>query len=61
VLGVKGVGLFAMSAAPEEPELEPDESPLQGDDAVDEQEEESFPASDPHSDWAGTDPDPVRE
>ncbi len=26
-------------------------------DHVDEQEEESFPASDPHSDWAGPGPD----
>jgi hypothetical protein len=24
-----------------------------GDDYLDEQEEESFPASDPHSDWSG--------
>jgi hypothetical protein len=26
-------------------------------DRVDEQEDESFPASDPHSDWAGGPPD----
>jgi hypothetical protein len=29
----------------------------QGPDRVDEQEDESFPASDPHSDWAGGTPD----
>lgn len=28
-----------------------------GPDRVDEQEDESFPASDPHSDWAGGPPD----
>ena len=27
-------------------------------DRVDEQEDESFPASDPHSDWAGGPPEP---
>jgi hypothetical protein len=28
-----------------------------GPDRLDEQEDESFPASDPHSDWAGGPPD----
>jgi hypothetical protein len=28
-------------------------------DHVDEQEDESFPASDPHSDWAGGPPEPL--
>jgi hypothetical protein len=37
--------------------VEPGDSPqpvgAAGDDYLDEQEDESFPASDPHSDWAG--------
>ncbi len=32
---------------------EPDGESERGNGDVDEQEEESFPASDPHSDWAG--------
>jgi hypothetical protein len=43
-----------VSAAPQDEadEVEPD-----GDDYLDAQEEDSFPASDPHSDWAGPRPD----
>lgn len=36
--------------APERPD---DEAEPEGADRVDEEEVESFPASDPHSDWAG--------
>jgi hypothetical protein len=43
--------------APEEqPEEEPDSCAVPGnrrEEYLDEQEEESFPASDPHSDWSG--------
>lgn len=35
----------------EMPKEEPDE--VEEMDRIDEQEDESFPASDPHSDWAG--------
>jgi hypothetical protein len=35
------------------PEADPQEPGRSSDDYLDEQEEESFPASDPHSDWSG--------
>ena len=34
-------------------EARADSGGARGDDYLDEQEEESFPASDPHSDWSG--------
>lgn len=33
----------------------------ESDDYLDEQEDESFPASDPHSDWAGPRSEPEEE
>jgi hypothetical protein len=39
--------------SPDEPAEAPNGTPELADDQVDEQELESFPASDPHSDWAG--------
>lgn len=41
-----------MNADPRKPENETDEESVEFD-RIDEQEDESFPASDPHSDWAG--------
>ncbi len=41
-----------MSAAPQD-EAENNEDEADGDGYVDAQEEDSFPASDPHSDWSG--------
>jgi hypothetical protein len=38
---------------------EPDEVEEDGDEYLDGQEEDSFPASDPHSDWSGPRPDPA--
>jgi len=42
---------------PEHPRPGADTALASAADRVDEQEEESFPASDPHSDWSGP-PDP---
>ncbi len=44
-----------MSATPqdESDEVEGDEAEPAGDGYLDRQEEDSFPASDPHSDWSG--------
>ena len=44
-----------MSATPQD---ESDDVGTDPDDYLDEQEEDSFPASDPHSDWSGPRPDP---
>ena len=44
-----------MSAAQQD---ELDQGGPDRDDYLDEQEEDSFPASDPHSDWSGPRPDP---
>ncbi len=44
-----------MSAKPHE---ESEEVEQDGDDYLDGQEEDSFPASDPHSDWSGPRPEP---
>ena len=44
-----------MSAAPQD---ELDDDAPEGDDYLDGQEEDSFPASDPHSDWSGPRPEP---
>ena len=44
-----------MSAKPRD---ESDEVEHDGDDYLDGQEEDSFPASDPHSDWSGPRPEP---
>jgi len=40
------------------PHDESDEVETAEDDYLDGQEEDSFPASDPHSDWSGPRPDP---
>jgi hypothetical protein len=40
------------------PQDESDEIETDRDDYLDEQEEDSFPASDPHSDWSGPRPEP---
>ena len=45
-----------MSATPQD---ERDEVQPDGDEYLDGQEEDSFPASDPHSDWSGPRPDPA--
>ena len=47
-----------MSATPQ-PQDEPDEVETDREEYLDGQEEDSFPASDPHSDWSG--PPPERE
>jgi len=46
---------FEGTAAEDDDQPEPDShtDPRRRDDYLDEQEEESFPASDPHSDWSG--------
>ena len=41
------------------PQGEPDEVEVDPDDYLDGQEEDSFPASDPHSDWSGPRPEPA--
>ncbi len=51
-----------MSATPQpqpqpQPQDESDEARADRDDYLDGQEEDSFPASDPHSDWSGPPPD----
>ena len=43
-----------MSAPPQD---ESDDGTPERDDYIDEQEEDSFPASDPHSDWSGPRPE----
>ncbi len=45
-----------MSATPQ-PQDESDEAGTDRDDYLDRQEEDSFPASDPHSDWSGPPPE----
>ena len=45
-----------MNASPQD---EPDEVEQDRDDYLDAQEEDSFPASDPHSDWSGPPPEPA--
>jgi hypothetical protein len=40
------------------PQGDPDEVEPDRDDYLDTQEEDSFPASDPHSDWSGPPPEP---
>ena len=44
-----------MSATPQD---DSDHVETEGEDYLDSQEEDSFPASDPHSDWAGPRPEP---
>ncbi|HEX4176016.1 MAG TPA: hypothetical protein VHY81_08870 [Acidimicrobiales bacterium] len=39
---------------PDEDDAGADAEPTTREDRLDEQEEESFPASDPHSDWSGS-------
>jgi hypothetical protein len=45
-----------VSATPQ-PQDESGEGGTDGDDYLDGQEEDSFPASDPHSDWSGPPPE----
>jgi hypothetical protein len=49
-------GRDGVSATPQ-PQDESDEARTDRDDYLDGQEEDSFPASDPHSDWSGPPPD----
>jgi hypothetical protein len=45
-----------VSATPQDEPDEPDEVATDRDEYLDGQEEDSFPASDPHSDWSGPPP-----